>query len=93
METKILKVVSCGPVAQIPSTKAEGGTIAKRSMILQELGGKYENEYIATQFGNSTALPLIPGDVVAVALRTITREYNGQFYQDTLVDEIIKLQH
>jgi len=91
METQILRVISCGSVEQIPSQKAEGGMIAKRSMLLQELGGKYENQYVVTQFGEKTNIPLAPGDMVVVALRSFTRDYNGQVYQDTVVSDLFKL--
>lgn len=91
MKADILRVISCGSVEQIPSQKAEGGMIAKRSMLLQELGGKYENQYVVTQFGSETAVPLAPGDVIVVTLRTFTRDYNGQVFQDTVANDIVKL--
>ncbi len=89
--TKILKVVSCGAVQQVTSQKAEGGTIAKRSMLLQELGGKYENQYVATQLGAGCTTPLHPGDIVAAALRFMIHDYNGQVYQDIVVEEVAPL--
>ena len=63
----------------VPSQKAEGGQISKCNIVLQELGGKYENSYVATILGEQAKL------------RFSTREYNGQVYQDIVVNEIVKL--
>ena len=88
METKILKVVQQGEAFAVPSQKAEGGQVMKCSIVLQELGGKYENEYVATMLGNLAQCKYTAGDVVAATLRFAKREYNGQVYQDILVTEI-----
>ena len=88
METKILKVVQQGEAFAVPSQKAEGGQVMKCSIVLQELGGKYENEYVATMLGNLAQCRFYQGDVVAATLRFAKREYNGQVYQDILVTEI-----
>ena len=46
METKIFKVVSQSDVTYIPSTKQEGGQLAKSVIRLKELGGgKFGNEF------------------------------------------------
>ena len=57
----------------VQSQKAEGGQVSMCNVVLQELGGKFENQY------------------VAASLRFSTREYNGQTYQDIVVNEIVKL--
>ena len=46
METKILKVVRQGEAFSVQSAKAETGTIQKCNIVLRELGGKFENEYV-----------------------------------------------
>ena len=46
METKILKVVRQGETFSVQSAKAETGTIQKCNIVLRELGGKFENEYV-----------------------------------------------
>ena len=62
----------------------------KRNIVLQEMGGKYENQYVATMLGNLALCKFYPGDVVAVTMRFSTREYNGQVYQDILLTDLYK---
>ena len=54
------------------------------------MGGKFENQYVATMLGNMATFKLAPGDVVAVTLRFSTREYNGQVFQDILLTDFYK---
>lgn len=61
------------------------------NVVLQELGGKYENTYVATVFGEQAGIRFGKDELVAAALRFSTREYNGQVYQDIVVNEIVKL--
>ena len=75
----------------VPSQKAEGGQISKCNIVLQELGGKYENSYVATILGEQARIRFELDDLVAASLRFSTREYNGQTYQDIVVSEIIKI--
>ena len=75
----------------VPSQKAEGGQISKCNIVLQELGGKYENSYVATILGEQANIRFELDDLVAASLRFSTREYNGQTYQDIVVSEIIKI--
>ena len=75
----------------VPSQKAEGGQISKCNIVLQELGGKYENSYVATILGDQANIRFELNDLVAASLRFSTREYNGQTYQDIVVSEIIKI--
>ena len=41
----ILRVVKCGECFTVKSEKSEGGVLNKRTLVLQELGGKYEPTY------------------------------------------------
>lgn len=91
MEAKILKVVQQGEAFAVQSQKAESGQTMKCNIVLQEMGGKYENEYVATMLGNLALCRFFTGDVVAATLRFSKREYNGQVFQDILVTEIQKL--
>ena len=75
----------------VPSQKAEVGQISKCNVVLQELGGKYENSYVATILGEQARIRFELDDLVAASLRFSTREYNGQTYQDIVVSEIIKI--
>ena len=89
----LFKVQAQSETFQVPSQKAEGGQISKCSIVLQELGGKYENSYVATILGEQAKTRFAKDDLVVAALRFSTREYNGQVYQDIMVNEIIKINH
>ena len=91
MRTRILKVVTQDTVSYVPSNKTEGGQLAKSVIRLSELGGKYENSYVCSMFGNLALCRFYSGDVVAASLRFQAREVNGQYYQDVVVSEIVKL--
>ncbi len=94
----IFKVVQQGEAFAVQSRKVmdttgsptEGQTM-KCNIVLQELGGKFENQYVGAMLGNAATCKFYPGDVVAASLRFQTREYNGATYQDILVTDIVKL--
>ena len=88
---QIFKVVAQSETFSVPSQKAEGGQISKCNVVLQELGGKFENSYVATILGEQARTRFELNDLVVAALRFSTREYNGQVYQDIVVNEIIKI--
>ena len=46
MQTMLLRVVSSGEIISVKSEKSENGVLNKRILVLQELGGKYENCYV-----------------------------------------------
>ena len=85
------RVTAQGEPFYVQSQKAEGGQVSMCNIVLQELGGKYENSYVATMFGEQARVRFSPGELVAAALRFSTREYSGQMYQDVVVNEIVKL--
>ena len=85
------RVTAQGEPFYVQSQKAEGGQVSMCNVVLQELGGKYENSYVATMFGEQAKVKFTQGELVAAALRFSTREYNGQVYQDVVVNEIVKL--
>lgn len=91
METKILKVVKSGEMISVPSEKAEGGKLNKRTLVLQELGGKYENQYVVSTFGALANVRCEEGCLVAATLRFQTHEHNGAEYQDIVATEVIPL--
>ena len=86
-----MKVVQQGEAFAVQSQKAESGQTMKCNIVLQEMGGKYENQYAAAMLGNVAQCRFTPGDLVAAALRFSTREYNGAVYQDILVTDIAKI--
>ena len=91
MNCKIMRVVQQGDTFAVQSQKSENGQMMKCNIILQEMGGKYENQYAAAMLGNMSHCKYAPGELGAVTLRCTTREYNGQVYQDILVTDIEKL--
>ena len=85
------RIIGCGNLQQVATQKAEGGLLAKRAVVLQELGGRMADQYVVTLLGESAARPLAPGDLVAGRLRFKTHEHNGQVYQDIECYELVKL--
>ena len=91
METKILRVVRQGEAFGVQSSKSESGTIQKCNIVLRELGGKFENEFVCAMLGNLAACRFYEGAVVAAALRFSTHEYQNQVFQEVLCTDIVKL--
>lgn len=86
---KIFRVVSQSPTANIQ--RQDGTLTQKCTLVLQELGGKYENSFAAVMLGNMASLRFVTNDVVYACLRFSTREYNQQSYMDCTVQDIVKL--
>lgn len=92
MKTSIFKVVTQQAVSYIPSTKQEGGQLAKSVIRLRELGsGKFGNEYACTLFGNLALCKFYENDLVAASLRFQVHEVNGILYQEIVANDIVKL--
>ena len=88
---KFFRVIAQSEPFAVQSQKAEGGQISKCNIVLQELGGKFENSYVATILGEQANTRFAKDELVVASLRFSTREYNGQVYQDILISEIVKL--
>ena len=88
---KIMKVVMQGEPFAVQSQKAEGGQLMKCNIVLQELGGKYEDSYVAAMLGTLASCRFYAGDLVYAVLRFQTREYNGQVFQDILAQDLVKI--
>ena len=73
-----------------PQVKAETGTIQKCNIVLRELGGKFENEYVCAMLGNLAACRFYEGDIVCATLRFSTHEYQGQTFQEILATDELK---
>ena len=91
MQTKILRVVRQGEAFGVQSAKAEGGSIQKCNIVLREMGGRFENEYVCAMLGSLAACRFYEGDVVAATLRFSTHEYQNQVFQEVLVTDIAKI--
>ena len=90
MKEQILRVVKCGECFTVKSEKSEGGMLNKRTLVLQELGGKFEPTYVVSALGNLATLQFNEGDIVIATLRFQSREFNGQTFMDVVATEIIK---
>ena len=90
MQTMILRVVKCGECFTVKSEKSEGGVLNKRTLVLQELGGKFEPTYVVSALGNLATIQFDEGDIVIATLRFQSREYNGQVFMDVVATELIK---
>ena len=88
---KFFRVIAQSEPFAVQRQKAEGGQISKCNIVLQELGGKFENSYVATILGEQANMRFAKDELVVASLRFSTREYNQQVYQDILISEIIKL--
>jgi hypothetical protein len=91
MEAMILRVVKSGMMTTVKSEKAENGVLNKRTLVLQEMGGKYESSYVVTALGNLATIEFAEGQLVVASLRFTTREYNGQVFMDVIANEIHKI--
>lgn len=70
-------------------TKQDGSQLTKCQIILQEIGGKYENTYVCNLLGNAAQCKFFPNDLVFASLRFQHSEYQGKFYQDITIQDII----
>jgi hypothetical protein len=92
MRSNFFNVVSQGDVTYIPSTKQEGGQLAKCLIRLKEFGGsKFGNEYVCTMFGNLAQCKFYEGDLVTASLRFQVHEVNGALYQEVVVNDMVSL--
>ena len=90
MTERILRVLKCGKCFSVKSDKSEGGSLDKRNLVLQELGGRYEPTYVVSALGNLASLEFQEGDLVIATLKFQTHEHNGQTYMDVIATELIK---
>ena len=92
MRSIFFQVVSQGDVTYIPSSKQEGGQLAKCLIRLKEFGGgKFGNEYACTMFGNLAQCKFYEGDLVVASLRFQVHEVNGAMYQEVVANDVTKL--
>lgn len=84
----LFKVISQSEPVTI---NTQNGQTQKSTIVLQEIGGKYEDSYVAALIGNQ--IKVYPGDFVWAALRFSAREYNGSSYQDITIQDIVSFSH
>lgn len=91
MQTRICKVIAQTAPVYVTSKKTEGGQLAKCYIRLRELGGDYEDEYQCALLGNIAMCKFATGKTVVAALRFMTHEVNGVYYQDIVANDIIPI--
>lgn len=74
----ILRVVKSGMMTTLKSDKAENGVLNKRTLVLQEMGGKYESSYVVTALGNLATIEFAEGQLVVASLRFTTASIMGR---------------
>lgn len=89
MMKQMFKVLSQSEAISVQ--RQDGSVVSKSTIVLQEIGGKFENSYAAVLLGNAATVKFSPDDIVLAALRFVHREYNGNVYQDVTVQEIITI--
>jgi hypothetical protein len=75
--------VSQQAVAYIPSSKQEGGQLAKCIIRLKEFGGG--------KFGNLALCKFYEGDLVVASLRFQVHEVNGAVYQEVVANDVVSI--
>lgn len=78
--------------------KQDGSTIQKATLILQEVGSRYEDSYVVTLLGNLATSVFYPGELVWGSLRFQAKEYHPQgdqsklgYLMDITAQDIVKL--
>lgn len=90
MQAKIMRVVQQGESFTVQCQQSENGQLAKCNIVLQEMGGKFENQFVATMLGQMAQFRFQKGDVVAVTLRFTTHQFEGRVFQDILITDLYK---
>lgn len=91
--TEIFKVVQQGEALAVQSRTSETGQTLRCTLVLQEIGGKYADQYVCTMLGTMAECRFYNGDMVVASLRFTAHEHGGAFYQDVMVNEIVKINH
>ena len=71
MNGMFMRVVQQGEAFAVQSQKSENGQMMKCNIVLQEMGGKYENQYAAAMLGNMAQCKYAAGELVVVTLRLL----------------------
>lgn len=74
-------------------TKQDQSTLNKCQIVLQEIGGKFEDTFVCDLLGNSALCKFYENDLVYASLRFQRSEYQGKSYQDIMVQDIISFSH
>ncbi len=76
---------------EVNSAKSETGMLRKRQLVIQEIGGTYEDSFVATMLGPIADCQLFQDDVIVASLRFRVNEYNNNVYQDVVLDGFRKI--
>lgn len=84
----IYKIVSIQDPTNI--TRRDGTTCIKQTFVLREVAGKFSDQFVVAWFSD-TPCALMEGSTVAATLRFTTNSYDGQLYQDIVLQEYVLL--
>lgn len=87
---KLFRVVAQTPTVQVPSQEG-GQETSVCNVVLQELGGKFENSYVVSLYGNTAMCKYMSGSLVYGALHFRAKESNGQWYQNIVAKELLPI--
>lgn len=87
MQTLFKVISQTDPV----TINTQNGTTQKSIVVLQEVGGKYADSYVASLLGNQ--VKFYAGDIIWASLRFSAREYNGSSYQDITINDFVSFTH
>ena len=82
----IFSIEKLGEPFEVQSQKAEGGKLAKRLIILREMGERNGDYVVAHLLGTQAQEGVLKEeDVVIASVRLSVHEHNGNYYQDAVV--------
>jgi len=87
--TRIFRVL--GQTEMMTLEKADATPLQKCSIELQEIGGQFEDKFLAVMLGTMATLRFEVGQLVVAKLRFNTHMYGDQRYQDITVNDIVRL--
>ncbi len=87
--TRIFKVI--GQTEKKTLERADATPLEKCTIELQEIGGQFEDKFLAAMLGSLASLRFEAGQMVVAKLRFNTHLHGDQKYQDITVSDITRL--
>ena len=86
-----MRVVQQGETFAVQSQKSENGQMMKCNIVLQEMGGKYENQYAAAMLGNMAQCKYAPASWWRLRSALLPMSTMVRFIRISLVTDIEKV--
>lgn len=82
----IFSIEKLGEPFEVQSQKVEGGKLAKRMIILREMGERNGDCIVAHLLGTQAQEGILKEeDIVIASVKLSVHEHNGNYYQDAVV--------